>query len=275
MATIQVQGKQLEYFEAGLGDNVVVLIHGAGSSALIWDTVQSQMAAEGYHVYAISLPGAGQSHRPIEPAAYQPASYARDIKGALHALEIKRFAIVGHSLGVSNVLYLAADYCEGFDIRAMILMAGGGGGQRQAPSVEEADAIRKNWPHPDPAGEDERRRVWEKLHMGLSEDVRDQLWRDINNNPFERAFGQRISPRKDMRAFLNNTDIPTLIVSGDSDSVVPLKLTLQMYPELPREKRHLHVFHGIDHYPNAEVPDEISRVYMEFLDDKYGSAAVE
>ena len=145
------------------------------------------------------------------------------------------------------------------------MIAGGGGGLRQAPSAEEIEKIRSSWPKPDPAKADERRATWEKLHMGLTHDIRTALWTDIESNPFERAFGQRISARKDRTAFLNNTNIPTLVISGDRDSVVPLALTLDMYPKLKSTVRHLHVMHGIDHYPNAETPAEVSRVIVEFL----------
>ncbi|HIL94916.1 MAG TPA: alpha/beta hydrolase, partial [Pseudomonadales bacterium] len=244
---------------------LVVLIHGAGSSALIWDTVQTQMAAAGFRTLAISLPGAGGSDHPTDPAAYSPDSYAVDIKHSLDALNISQFSIVGHSLGVSNVLGLVDDYGSGFDVQAMVMVAGGGGGLRQAPSAKEIEEIRSSWPTPDPADADKRRATWEKLHMGLTYKIRNALWADIQANPFERAFGQRISARKDRTPFLNSTEIPTLVVSGDNDSVVPLALTLEMYPKLKSSVRHLHVMHGVDHYPNAETPNEISRVTINFL----------
>ncbi|MCB1692467.1 MAG: alpha/beta hydrolase, partial [Pseudomonadales bacterium] len=64
MPFVTAGDKRLEYFERGKGDDVVVLIHGAGSSALIWDTVQGLMAGAGFRTIAISLPGAGGSDRP-------------------------------------------------------------------------------------------------------------------------------------------------------------------------------------------------------------------
>ena len=47
MALVQAGGVQLEYFDEGSGDNVAVLIHGAGSSARIWHTVQNELAGGG------------------------------------------------------------------------------------------------------------------------------------------------------------------------------------------------------------------------------------
>jgi pimeloyl-ACP methyl ester carboxylesterase len=267
MSFVQAGARQLEYFEFGRGKNLVVLIHGAGSSAVIWHQVQVLMAEEGFHTFAFSLIGAGRSDRSSDTGDYNPASYAKDIRLALDALNISTCAIVGHSLGVSNVLNLASDYADQLNLRAMILMAGGAGNERKALTTNESEKIVSNLPTPDPKTESERRASWEKLHMGLPGDIRDALWRDITNNPRERAIGQAIGARKDMTAFLNQTDIPTLIVSGDKDSVVPLELTLDMYPKLKKQVRHLHVISGIDHFPNAEVPGEISRVYTEFLNN--------
>jgi pimeloyl-ACP methyl ester carboxylesterase len=265
MQFVQANDKQLEYFEQGSGDAVVVLIHGAGSSALIWDTVQQRLADAGFRSIAISLPGAGGSDRPDDLDEYNPAAYARCIRAALDSLALKRFSIVGHSLGVSNVLGFAAENADGLDIQAMILMAGGNPIGREAPGPERAEDIKRAWKAPDPTTESERRAEWEALHQGLAPLIRDRLWKDIQNNPMEREVGQRLGARKDLSAFAEQTDIPTLIISGDQDSVVPLDFTLALYPTFKKEVRHCHVIHGVDHYPNAEAPDEVSDVYIRFF----------
>ena len=266
MPFTQAGDKRLEYFETGSGnENILVLIHGAGSSAVIWHEVQRLMADEGFRTLAISLPGAGGSDRPARLEAYNPASYAADIRAALDALGVENFAIAGHSLGVSNVLNMACDHGDGVNIRAMILMAGGNVVGRKAETPERAEEISSQYRPPDPATEIEHRADWEKVHMGLPVGVRDTLWRDIQNNPMERTLGQRLGARKDMSGFAGECDIPTLIVSGDCDSVVPLESTLAFYPKFKPSVRHCHVFHGIDHYPNAEIPDRVARVYSRFL----------
>ena len=266
MPFIQANDKRLEYFETGAGaDDTVVLIHGASSSARIWHQVQRQLANDGFHTVAISLPGAGGSDRPADLDSYSPASYAADIRAALDALEITRFAIAGHSLGVTDVLNLASDHAGGIGIRALILMAGGNVIGRPARTPQQAREIKSRYRAPDPDTEPTRRAEWDKFHVGLPPDIRDQLWRDIQLNPKERTIGQNLATRRDMTEFANNCDIPTLITSGDSDSVVSLEFTLAMYPKFKPGLRHCHVFHGIDHYPNAEIPDKVASVYSRFL----------
>lgn len=265
MPIVQAGSKRLEYFDAGSGDDIVVLIHGAGSSAVIWHEIQALMAADGFRTIAISLLGAGGSDRTTRLEDYTPASYAADIRAALDALGISRFAIAGHSLGVSNVLNLAADHGQDLSIRALILMAGGNVIGREAESAERAEEIRSRYRPPDPSTEDDRRAAWEGVHQGLSRDTRDQLWLDIQNNPMERTVGQRLGARKDMTEFAGRCEIPALIISGDADSVVPLEHTLAMYPKFRREVRHCHVIHGVDHYPNAQVPKQVAETYVRFL----------
>ena len=265
MAFVQAGDRRLEYFEMGEGGKTVILIHGAGSSAVIWHQVQTLMAEAGFRTVAISLLGAGDSDRTDDVNDYNPDSYARDISRALISMNISDCSLVGHSLGVSNVLSLVCDYGDHLNVRAMILMAGGAGDPKDAPSDEEIEKIVASAQAQDPELAAGRRPGWEKLHLGLTQDVRDRLWRDITSNPPERGIGQRITGRPDRTEFLNTTDIPTLVMSGDNDSVVPLSMTLAMYPKLKKAARGLHVMFGIDHYPNAEAPSEVSRVYVEFL----------
>lgn len=264
MSLVETSAGQIEYFVAGSGTPEVLLIHGAGSSARIWGTVQKLMADAGVATVAISLAGAGASVRPTDLTAYQPSSYAQSARAALDALGITRCAVVGHSLGVGNALYLASEHADGLDVRGLILMAGGAGDGRTGPDAALAAKIEADI-RATPGQQGQPQDSWTALHTGLDQSTRDALWQDICNNPPERTIGQRIATVKDMTPFLGECDLPTLIVSGDNDSVVPLAATLRMYPKLKPECRHLHVMHGVDHYPNAEVPAEVARVYIQFL----------
>ena len=269
MATIELQHGKVEYFDVGVSDRVVVLIHGAGSSARIWYSVQALLALCDLRTVAISLPGAGGTDPAKDLDGYSPANYALVTRQLIDALSITRCAVVGHSLGVSNALYLASEHGAGIEIPALILMAGGAGDERATPTGDERAEIIKKMQQQAPGRDAGSGRAdWERLHLGLPETVRDQLWNDIVANPRERAIGQRISGRKDMTPFLSTTETPTLVVSGDADSVVPLSATLGMYPKLKPGIGHLSVMHGVDHYPNAEEPEALADAYAAFLDDR-------
>ena len=264
MPMVQAGDIQLEYFEQGSGKTCFVLVHGASSSAVIWDQVQHNLADGGFRSVAISLRGAGGSDRTDRDEDYSPKRYAEDLCLALTELNLPRFILVGHSLGVSDVLYLQRDYGSQFEIQALVLMAGGGGGGRPRPDAETAAAIKKRidaaTATEDPAARDR----WEPLHAGLSKQVRDQLWQDIQNNPVERTRGQSTSGVDDMTEVLGNLAIPVLVVSGDDDRVVPLGATLPIYDKLPEGMRFMHVFHGVGHFPNGQIPDKLTDLFMRF-----------
>ena len=68
-----------------------------------------------------------------------------------------------------------------------------------------------------------------------------------------------------MTEVLAGLTIPTLVMSGDADGTVALESTLQGYLSLPIEHRHLHIFHGISHFPNAQVPDDVAHLLHSFV----------
>ena len=65
--------------------------------------------------------------------------------------------------------------------------------------------------------------------------------------------------------------MPTLVIGGDADDVVHPQYPLQYYLSLPNEVRHLHVFHGVGHYPNGQVPARLAGVFSRFLSDAVGT----
>ncbi|HJO83907.1 MAG: alpha/beta hydrolase [SAR202 cluster bacterium] len=178
MPIVQAGAIQLEYFDVGHGDRTVVLVHGASSSARIWHTVQELLAAAGVRAVAIGMRGAGASHRSNDPNEYNSETYGNDLAAPLVQLEIQRFSLVGHSLGVRNAAYFMRDHASGFDVQSVILMAGGDLSGRQAPTAEELSSLDESLRNP-PNDEASRRAAWEPLHTGLPSEARDALWQDI------------------------------------------------------------------------------------------------
>ncbi|MDP6422356.1 MAG: alpha/beta hydrolase [SAR202 cluster bacterium] len=265
MALVQAGPVKLECLEQGQGDRTMVLVHGASSSARIWHSLQELLANAGVRTLAIGTRGAGASHRSPDPDDYNSQTYAADLAAALRALGERKFTLVGHSLGVMNSVHFMRDHASDFEVQALVLIAGGNLKAREAATPEQLRELEELMLLP---GKDEatRRALWEPLHTGLPMDIRDILWRDIENSPVERAIGQGAGLRHDLTPVMASMPVPTMIVSGDADAVVPIEVTLEGYLTLPTDRRHLHVLHGIDHYPNAEAPDQISDALLRFID---------
>ena len=97
----------LAYDSAGSGPPLV-LIHGLASSRRCWDLVVDDLARD-FTVYAVDLPGHGDSD-PIPGQAETPATeMARAVGAFLDARDIARAHLVGNSLGGWTALEAAAD----------------------------------------------------------------------------------------------------------------------------------------------------------------------
>lgn len=107
MPTIEANGETLSYTVSGVQNGespAVVLLHAVGANADLWS--EAVVALDGdYTLYAFDLHGHGGSTRNGEPLV---ADMARDIAGALEALGIARFHVVGVSLGAEVAIHLAA-----------------------------------------------------------------------------------------------------------------------------------------------------------------------
>ena len=266
---VQAGDVRLEYFEAGPADgSVVVLQHGAGSSARIWDTVQRLLAEDGLHSYAVGTRGAGGSEHTPNDEDYAPSNYAEDLVAALDALAVGRFTLVGHSLGTITASYIARDHRD--RLEALVQMAGPAP-DRSGPRQTAAPAERTGGGYRATSDADVLEH-WRSQHQGLSEEVRDQLRRDIDNNPEERRRGQG-APWPGAAEVGATLDLPTLVMLGDADDVVPPEDPLRYYLGLPEAVRHLHVLHGVGHYPNAQAPERVARVLRRFLRTQVPAAA--
>ena len=259
MTNIQAGSVRLEYFDVGEGERVVVLVHGASSSGRIWHTVQQELAAAGMRSIAISLRGAGGSERSDREEDYQPSSYAVDLARAVEALALPPFVLFGHSLGTIVAAYYVRDH--GDRVRALIQMAG-------PPIITEVpDAPPRAAGGGTPRAADSRQPAterWREQHQGLPDDVREALRRDIENNPEARMRGQR-PPWTGIDGVAGKLEIPTLVVCGDADDVIQPRFPLAYYLALPEAVRHLHVFHGLGHFPNAQAPKELANVVVGFI----------
>ncbi len=268
MAMVQAGAANLEYEErAAAGEareTPFVLVHGYRSSHRIWDTMQDELAARGFRSVAISMRGAAGSDRSEVDEDYAPANFARDLASAVDALGLGRFVLVGHSLGARTVTHYARDHAD--RLAGLVLMAGGS----LAPRGEMTEEQRARWlANIEGYPGNINREYWDREHVGLKPDVREALWEDWQRVPQARMRGAQSLP-ENLQPVLQAMAVPTLVLFGDEDHTVPPGSSAEGYLLLPREVRHLHVFHGVDHSPNAIVPDRSAAVLARFARDVCG-----
>lgn len=91
----EVDGLTLHYVTEGRGP-AVILVHGLGGFAESWRHNVAALARTST-VYAMDLPGFGRSSKP--PARYRLGDAVRALHGFVQAMGLGRVAIVGHSMG--------------------------------------------------------------------------------------------------------------------------------------------------------------------------------
>jgi pimeloyl-ACP methyl ester carboxylesterase len=97
----------------------IVLLHGTGANAFIWETTSLFLASHGYYVIAVDLPPFGWSEIPTNPQDYKKETQAKKVALALEALSIKNPSILGHSYNSKVASLVATQYPS----RELILVA--------------------------------------------------------------------------------------------------------------------------------------------------------
>jgi 2-hydroxy-6-oxonona-2,4-dienedioate hydrolase len=107
---VQTKKFRIHFYEAGSGQPII-LLHGSGPGATGWSNFRPNIGplAEGFHVYAVDMPGWGESDT-------QTSETGRDHEAALIAfmdeLSISRAALVGNSMGGMTSISAAVNHPE-------------------------------------------------------------------------------------------------------------------------------------------------------------------
>lgn len=106
--TVKVLGAKVRYADVGKG-RVVVLLHGFLESLEVWfGNGFAQALAKKYRVIAIDLPGHGKSE--CIGYVHRMERMAAVVKGVMDELKLRRYTVVGHSMGGYVALAFAEKY---------------------------------------------------------------------------------------------------------------------------------------------------------------------
>lgn len=103
---VQINGFNMNVYKGGTG-SPVVLLHGMGESALMWEPVMKALSGK-YTLIVPDLRGGGLSEAP--ESGYTKAEMAADVKALLDHYGIAQADIVGHDIGLMVAYAFAAKY---------------------------------------------------------------------------------------------------------------------------------------------------------------------
>jgi pimeloyl-ACP methyl ester carboxylesterase len=274
LESVLIHGDRVTYRDEGSGD-VVLLIHGMGGSSQTWRDVIPALAKK-YRVIAPDLLGHGQSDKPR--GDYSVGSFAVMVRDLLDALGISEVTVVGHSLGGGVAMQFAhqhPQYCArialissggfGGDVGGMLRLLSLPGSELVLPMIASRPAAL--------AGNAVRAAMGSEMRFRS----RPLLSRRDHRQAFLRTLRSVVDYRGQSVSALNRlrfgANLPTLIISGDEDHVIPVEHAIAAHARIPDSR--LHVLPGVHHHPPTEQPETVARLLDEFIAESTGWSEAE
>lgn len=271
---VTVDGLQLYTKQSGSGGPALVLLHGFGASLFSWHAVMRPLADE-YRVVAFDRPGFGLTERPMPgqwtgPSPYSPEAQADQTVGLLDALGIRQAVLVGHSAGGTIAILAALRHPD--RIQALVLVdpavyTQGGPPAWLAPLLKTPQArrlgplfvgsirswgvqtIRAAWHDPS--------RITPETLAGYEKPLQAENW--------DRALWELTIASHPLRleTRVGQLKLPTLVLTGADDRIVPTSETLKLAQQLPGSR--LVVIADAGHLPQEEQPQAFLDAVRAFL----------
>jgi pimeloyl-ACP methyl ester carboxylesterase len=261
----------LPYDEAGSGP-AVVLLHAGIADRRMWSEHLEPLAATGYRVVALDLPGFGEA----VPAGKGPETPWVEVLETMHELGIEQAALVGNSFG--GAIALRAAIVDPACCRSLALISAPPPGLEPSPQLQAVweaeesalersdidgavEAIVSAWVLPEaPAGVRERVAAMQRRAFELQ-----TAWASEVEAP------EAPDPVDDDPDALSRLDIPALVAAGDRDMPDFREGAVLMAAALPRA-RHA-VIEGAGHLAPLETPVAFRELVLDFLTHPGGCPA--
>jgi pimeloyl-ACP methyl ester carboxylesterase len=270
MAMARVRDIDMYYEESGkAGGEPVVLIAGLSLNTTTWFR-QAPALAGRYRVIAFDNRGAGRTDKPARD--YSIALFADDTASLMDALGIDSAHVCGMSMGGMIAQELALRHPA--RVRSLMLICTTpGGGESESPQVTLGDPANAGmtpaeifdrslaWFYSDAWGTAHRdeivRRALEHAHLRIDPDQFARQARAIRGD--DDGAG-----RHDTYARLAQIAVPTLVLAGEEDPLVPVANSRVLGARIPGA-RYVE-YAGARHYFHIERAGEVNAELLAFLD---------
>ena len=266
---IKVNEVNTHYVAAGSG-RPLLLLHGLGGHLGHWED-NIPALAQHYRVYALDIPGFGLSDKP-QAADHNLEFLLRFLRGFLDVQEIAQAVVIGNSLGGFLALQMALTYPQRVSALVLVDAAGLGpeigwilklqglpllGDLVTMPSRRLVRlAVRSIFYDKAKATP----QIVEEHYQHFCRPGARQAYLAVIRNGLGRS-GQRYL----LLDRLPQIHVPTLIVWGAEDRLLPVRQAHAAAARLPHSR--LHVLPECGHCPQMEKPEEFNRLVLDFLAD--------
>jgi non-heme chloroperoxidase len=263
-------GTEIFYKDWGTGQPVV-FSHGWPLTADAWDDQMWYVVSNGFRAVSHDRRGHGRSSQPWD--GHDMNTYADDLAAVIEKLDLRDIVLVGHSTGGGEITRYMGRH--GTDRVSKAVLVGA-----IPPLMLKTDANPEGLP----------RSVFDDLRMGVERD-RSQFWKDLSA-PFYGAnrAGSKVSQglrdsfwlmcmtvgfkgaydcikafsETDLTEDCKKIDVPTLIIQGDDDQIVPIVASGMKSSKLIPNNT-FKVYKGAPHGLFATHQDEFNADLLAFL----------
>jgi non-heme chloroperoxidase len=263
---------EIHYEDHGSG-LPVVLIHGYPLDGNSWERQERAMLPADYRVITYDRRGFGRSSQPT--MGYDYDTFAADLNALLEHLALEDVVLVGFSMGTGEVTRYLGTYGSARVRKAALLGA-------IPPFLLKTDD--------NPEGVDGQ--VFEDIKAAIVKDryayfkdffdnfynvdvlepdrISDQAWQAsfnvaVGSSPYA-TYACVDTWLTDFRDDLPKIDVPTLVVHGTEDRILPFSATAERLPGLVADLQLITV-EGGPHNIAWTHPDEVNKALLEFLAD--------
>jgi pimeloyl-ACP methyl ester carboxylesterase len=277
---VTIHGYGRAYVRRGSGP-AVLLLHGLGGDLGTWDRVLPALA-EHHTVIAPDLLGHGRSDKPR--ADYSLGGYANGMRDLLTVLGVDRVTVVGHSFGGGVAMQFAYQYPERTE--RIVLVGSGGLGREVSPVLRlltvPGSGVVLGALASTPVRQIATGAVRAALHLPWIGDGRlmpaladgpelldgfNALAHADSRSAFLHVLRAAVEPSGQVVTMLDRSylaaAIPTLLVWGDRDSVIPVAHARRGAVALPGSR--LVIVPGAGHFPHRDEPGTFVAAVEDFL----------
>lgn len=261
---------ELHYQDYGTG-RPVVLIHGWPLSGRSWENQVPALVDAGHRVITYDRRGFGESSQPWN--GYDYDTFAADLNALMTHLDLREATLVGFSMGGGEVVRYIGTYGAERVARAVLAAAvppylykagDNPGGALDDETIAGFQAGVKN----------DRLAFLDEFTKGFFT-AGSTLTVSEQQREYARTIAAFASPKgtldcisafsyTDFREDLEKVAVPTLVVHGDSDAIVPLEASGERSAELLSDSQ-LVVIEGGPHGINASHAEQFNRALLAFL----------
>jgi len=249
----------------------VVFSHGWPLSADAWEDQMFFLASRGFRCIAHDRRGHGRSSQPWD--GYEYDTFADDLAELINQLDLKDATLIGHSMGGGEVARYIGRHGTKRVAKAVLvaaippLMLKTNANPGGIP-MEVFDGIRKGI-HADRSQffKDVTAPFFGANRPGstVSQGLRDSFWRQGMQASLKGVYDcVKAFSETDFTEDLKKIDVPTLIIHGDDDQIVPIANSASLQAKLVK-KAMLKIYKGASHGLFATHKDQISEDLLAFI----------